>query len=184
MGLTAIRFTLLALLCIASAGASPLIAGDLIPAPPHPLPTFSFSDSHGQTMSLSGFKGHGLILTLWATWCAPCLTELPTLDRLAADGVRVIAVNQDLGGQDVAERYMQKHRLQHLALYTDPTGSVAERLGVAGLPVSVVINREGREIARVSGALNWDDPVLRQRLAALLESAVPESVDRAARTSP
>jgi thiol-disulfide isomerase/thioredoxin len=126
---------------------------------PKALPTAEFVDARGQTLSLSAVKGRLVILNLWATWCAPCVRELPALGHLAADSrIRVVAVNE--GHDDAAKTaaFLKAHGAGNLSAYRDPELSLLEAFGSQGLPLSIVIDAKGREIARAGGPVAWDDP--------------------------
>lgn len=154
---------LAALLSIAGVGASPLIgwAAEITATLPTPLPALYFSDASGKPVTVGDFHGKPLVLNLWATWCAPCLAEMPALDALAASGVTVVAVSEDTADPDLPTRFLTHHALNHLALYRDPSGGVGEALGASALPLTVLINAQGQEVGRALGAIDWHDPAVR-----------------------
>jgi len=156
-----------ALLSIGCICASPLMAAEMLTAPPTALPALQFSDASGMPRSLADFRGHPVVLNLWATWCAPCLAEMPALDALAGSGVAVVAISEDISGPDLPARFLRQHHLDHLALYSDPSGGVGEALGVSALPLTLVINADGQEVGRALGAVDWQDPKLKATLEAL-----------------
>ena len=112
-------------------------------------------------MSLAGFKGRVVILNMWAAWCAPCVRELPALGRLAAalgpGKVAVVTVNtgHDTAAQTAA--FLKAHGASDLPANRDPDLSLLTDFGSQGLPFSVLIDAQGREIARASGPMQWDD---------------------------
>ena len=130
--------------------------------PPRPLPHFVFTDDAGREHSAADFRGEVLVINLWATWCPPCVAELPTLDRLqgslAEIGVRVLALSQDRGGAPVVARFYAQTGVQHLGIWLDPRGAAARALGARGLPTTLVVTREGREAMRLAGEAAWDAP--------------------------
>jgi thiol-disulfide isomerase/thioredoxin len=135
----------------------------LIPEPaPKPLPATAFMDAQGRTRSLAAFRGHVVILNLWATWCAPCVRELPALGRLAEalgpGKVIIVAVNAGHDDAAATARFLKAHGAADLAGYRDPELSLLAAFGSQGLPFSVLIDARGREIARASGPMGWDDP--------------------------
>jgi len=157
---------LVVLYVIPSVEASPAIPPALAalkadPAP-KPAPAATFLDAQGHPQPLSAFKGRVVILNLWATWCAPCIAELPAVGKLAAalgDGkVAVVAVNASHDDAAKVADFLKSHGAGNLAVYRDPDLSVLTAFGSQGLPFSVVIDANGREIARASGPMKWDDP--------------------------
>ena len=129
---------------------------------PKPLPVTSFVDAEGHTHSPSEFKGSVVILNMWATWCAPCVRELPAIARLQAtlgrNSVSIVTVNASHDSAAETEKFLKAHDAASLPPYRDPDLSLLSAFGAQGLPFSVVIDAKGREIARASGPMNWDDP--------------------------
>jgi thiol-disulfide isomerase/thioredoxin len=127
---------------------------------PHTLPTLSFRDGNDREVNLDAFRGRIVLLNLWATWCAPCIDEMPALDRLqtalGGDAFTVVALSIDRQGRRLVEPFLQRLNLSRLPVYLDPSGAVARSLGVPGLPTSVLIDRDGRELGRISGTAPWD----------------------------
>lgn len=123
-------------------------------------PSSSFQDPEGKTISLRAFQGRVVILNLWATWCAPCVRELPSLNRLAEkldkNRAVVLAVSQDKGGAAIAKPYLEKLDVPNLAAHADPTGRLSREFGARGLPTTIIIDEMGRVVARAEGALEWD----------------------------
>lgn len=129
-------------------------------APPEALPPFTFEDGDGKTRTMSDWKGKVVLVNLWATWCPPCRQEMPGLDRLqtrlgGAD-FAVVAISMDRGGADVARKYLRANGMSKLGAYIDKTGQLTQTLKSPGLPVSVLLDREGRAIARLLGPAEWD----------------------------
>ncbi|CAK0765911.1 cytochrome c biogenesis protein CcmG, thiol:disulfide interchange protein DsbE [Azospirillaceae bacterium] len=123
-------------------------------------PALRFVDAAGQSVGLDGFKGRIVLLNLWATWCGPCIKEMAALDRLQAalgeQKFQVVALSQDRGGADVVLPFFKKLNLQKLNPYLDPAGEATKAFGVVGLPTSILIDREGREVGRLVGGVEWD----------------------------
>ena len=120
-------------------------------------PAVVFADPAGKPVTLAAFRGKPVLVNLWATWCAPCIAELPTLDRLAASGgVRVLAVSQDLKPETVAP-FLAQRKLAAIQPYTDREMAVSLALG-ANLPTTILYDAKGREVWRVTGAFEWDSP--------------------------
>ena len=155
--------TLTAALPARQAGAQgAAAAGKLVETEPKPAPAFSFTDAEGKEHGAADFVGQGLVVNLWATWCPPCVAEMPALDRaqaaLAEEGVRVLALSSDREGRARVEPFFRDRGIRHLGLWLDPRGAAQRALGARGLPTTVVIDRKGRERARLEGPAEWDKP--------------------------
>jgi thiol-disulfide isomerase/thioredoxin len=150
----------------------PVRLGEFIPAsPPQPAPAISFVDLTGNTISLSGFTGKMVLVNLWATWCEPCLREMPSLERMQSrlhDKITVIAVSQDRGGSKVVEPFIDKLGLKSIKTYLDPKSAAERALKVQGLPTSFLIDGQGRILGKVEGAAEWDAPKLLDTLKSFL----------------
>jgi thiol-disulfide isomerase/thioredoxin len=138
-------------------------AGELVEVePPKPAPAFAFTDAEGKERAAAEFAGLGLVVNLWATWCPPCVAEMPALDRaqaaLAEEGVRVLALSSDREGRAKVEPFFRDRGIRHLGLWLDPRGAAQRALGARGLPTTVVIDRKGHERARLEGPAEWDKP--------------------------
>ncbi len=122
---------------------------------------FAFHDSKNNPFTLGSFQGNVVLLNLWATWCAPCIKEMPSLNNLANivknEKIKIITLNQDLG-KDLSEikNFYKKNTLHYLEPYLDNSGSVGKITKIRGLPTTLIINKEGKEIARVEGVIKWD----------------------------
>jgi len=129
-----------------------------------PAPAVTFTDAEGQERRLSDFAGEGLVVNLWATWCPPCVAEMPSLDRLQAllraERVRVLALSSDRGGRAVVEAFYQRTGVRELGVWLDPRGAAARGMGVRALPTTVIVDRGGYETARLEGEAEWDAPAL------------------------
>lgn len=138
----------------------------------------TFDDPSGKETSLSKFTGKPLLVNLWATWCAPCVKELPTLDRLAQmhekDGaLRVLAVSQDFGAHASVEAFLKKNRIQKLEAYQDSKSNLSSGLGAEVLPTSILFDAKGREVWRYVGDLDWTGPEASKLLSPSVESQKP-----------
>ena len=129
---------------------------------PVALPDLTFTSADGDVTNLADLSGQFVLINLWATWCAPCLREMPMLDALAAaargPGLKVIALNQDRAGLEAALPYWQDKGFSALDMYLDEGLATGRALKPTGLPLTVLIDPEGREIARLAGIASWDDP--------------------------
>lgn len=128
--------------------------------PPRPAPAVNVTLIDGKGIHLADFKGKWLLLNLWATWCAPCIKEMPSLDRLSGKGMdklAILAVSEDRDGQKVVAPFLGPLGIKSLMVATDTPGMVASALHVEGLPTSFLIDPEGRIMARLQGAAEWDD---------------------------
>ncbi|WP_245615081.1 TlpA family protein disulfide reductase [Muricoccus aerilatus] len=139
-------------------------AGTLREDGPKPLPAFVLTDPEGARREVPSFAGKGLVLNLWATWCPPCVEEMPALDRLAAalaaEDILVIPASSDRGGRPVVEGFYAKAGVRNLGVWLDPNSAATRALGARGLPTTVLIDRLGRERARLEGAAAWDGAAL------------------------
>ena len=154
--------------------------GSLLEGPARPLPEFGFTDAEGRPRAVADFAGRGLVINLWATWCPPCVAEMPALDRaqaaLAAEGIRVLALSSDRGGRAMVEPFYQRVGIRHLEIWLDPRGAAQRALGARGLPTTVIVDRRGQERARLEGAAAWDEAPL---LAAIRRLVGPVAADQA-----
>ncbi len=128
---------------------------------PRDLHPIRFSDEHGNEQALAAFRGRVVLLNVWATWCAPCREEMPTLDRLQAalggPSFEVAAVSIDTQGLPVVQAFFRQIGVRHLHPYLDTFHDVAELVSI-GVPLTLLIDRQGRETARKMGPATWDDP--------------------------
>ncbi len=139
--------------------------------PPRPLPAISFLDGDGRRHALAELRGRPVLLNLWATWCQPCIAELPALAALARDqgpdGIAVVALSTDRGGVSQVRAFLAARAID-LPIRVDPAGVAADALGARGLPTTLVIDAEGRERARFEGAADWDSAAARRTILALV----------------
>lgn len=145
-------------------GANSLSVGHMAPfvfkKAPEALPEMKFQDGQGRELTLGAFRGKVVLLNLWATWCLPCRKEMPALDKLQAelgsDRFEVVALSVDRTGVAGARRFLDETKVEKLALYADPSAKLASTLRAAGLPTTLLIDAEGREVGRLIGPAEWD----------------------------
>jgi thiol-disulfide isomerase/thioredoxin len=139
---------------------------------PRDLREIRFADDQGHDLTLSDFRGRVVLLNVWATWCVPCRKEMPALDRLQAklggNEFLVIPLSIDREGVAAVKRFYQELGLEKLGIYVDASGKGSRALAIPGVPTTLLIDRQGREVARKMGAAEWDAP----ELVALVEQTI------------
>lgn len=147
---------------------------------PRPLAALHFQNAAGERPALADFRGQPLVLHLWATWCGPCRVELPALDRLQGRLVdahlAILAVALDKAGAAVVQPFFQQTGISHLQLYTDRSGRLAAEVGAPGLPMTLLVDAQGREIGRHLGTVEWDEPAVEAFLRHLNGRQAPRPV--------
>jgi thiol-disulfide isomerase/thioredoxin len=130
-------------------------------SPPAPMPEFTFVDGQGNKRTLGDWKGKVVLVNFWATWCPPCRREMPSLDRLQArlggKDFEVVAINLDRSGLETPRNFLTTKGFSHLNVYQDKAGRFFSTMHETSLPLTLVLNREGQIIARLSGPVEWDD---------------------------
>ena len=146
-------------------GMAPANAGQnsiALLAEPKKLAEFVFYDEANNPVTLDKWKGKVVLLNIWATWCPPCVKEMPTFDRLqkrlGGDFFQVIVLSIDEGGTKLVKKFFEKTRVKNLDIHMDPTFKAASALNVIGLPTTILIDVKGREIGRLVGDSEWDTP--------------------------
>lgn len=144
-----------------SCSKPPAALGKYQPSPPgRELPTAPWVDEAGAERPVTELRGKGLVLNFWATWCAPCVKEMPSLDRLAGEaaarGFRVVALSADREGAPVVRRFFDVNGIGRLAVDIDKSSRVSRATGIDGLPTTILYDPAGREIGRVRGGAEWD----------------------------
>src|SRR5690606_9105282 len=123
------------------------------------MPEVELSDPEGATLATAELRGKPVLVNLWATWCVPCVTEMPLLDRLAGelgDSVRVLTVSEDLTGAEAVEPFFAERDLAHLPRWMDPENDFAVAFGGGtALPLTVLYDAAGKEVWRVVGGYDW-----------------------------
>jgi thiol-disulfide isomerase/thioredoxin len=157
-------------------GTNPLSKGQMAAfvfrKEPEALPAFKFQDAEGKERTLADWRGKVVLLNLWATWCLPCRKEMPSLDRLQAalgsDKFEVVALSVDRKGHEASRKFLEETKVERLGLYVDPSARAGSQLRAVGLPATLLIDAEGREIGRLLGPAEWDGEDARHLISAVL----------------
>jgi thiol-disulfide isomerase/thioredoxin len=140
---------------------------------PVALPDIAFKDGQGNPVTLADWRGRVVLINLWATWCAPCRREMPSLarlqDEIGGDDFEVLAISVDRKGAEASAKFLSETGAENLALYVDETFKVARDLKAPGLPVTILVDRQGREIGRVTGPAEWDSEDALALIGAVIE---------------
>jgi len=189
MRYTRYALVVLALLLGACDGATPEPVGGAQAAPrrsfsmhasPRSVPDLIFQNAQGDNVKLSAHRGKVVLLNVWATWCAPCREEMPTLDRLQAElggpDFEVLALSVDHQGMQVVQKFYRDIGVKHLRAWIDPSPQTLDSLNVVGLPVTLLLDRDGRELGRLLGAAEWDSPEMVQFLREIIGRDRPQTV--------
>ncbi|MCV9960308.1 TlpA family protein disulfide reductase [Pararhizobium sp. BT-229] len=127
---------------------------------PRPVPDVRFTDGEGRPRALADFRGKVVLLNVWATWCLPCREEMPTLDRLQATlgggGFEVVALSVDRQGVEAVKAFYSEIGVRNLAVHVDDSGQALSALAAVGLPTTILIDAEGRDLGRLMGPVEWD----------------------------
>jgi len=126
------------------------------------MPKVSFKDGDGKDLTLDDWKGRVVLLNLWATWCAPCRKEMPHLaelqEKYGSDDFEVVALSVDRKGAKASGRFLVEAKSTALNLYIDKTAKALGKLRAIGLPVTILIDRQGKEVGRLVGPAVWNGP--------------------------
>jgi thiol-disulfide isomerase/thioredoxin len=148
-------------------------AGFAVHESPRPLPDIHFENGRGEAMSLADFRGKVVLLNIWATWCAPCRREMPTLERLQAElggaDFEVVALSIDRNRLPVVKEFYEELGLQELGMYVDASGKASRELSALGVPTTLLIDREGNELGRLAGPAEWDSPEMVRFIRSYIE---------------
>ena len=151
------------------------MAAFLVKADRPPVPDLVFTDSSGSEVNLSKWQGRVVLLNLWATWCAPCRKEMPTLNevqkQLGSKDFEVVALSVDRKGLDASSAFLKETGADALGLYIDETTTSLSALQALGLPATLLIDRRGREIGRLLGPAEWNSA----EAIALMRAALAET---------
>jgi peroxiredoxin len=126
-----------------------------------PAPDFTLPDLNGELISLSDFQGYAVLVNVWATWCPPCVYEMPSMEKLhqqfKSEKFKILAVSIDSLGAKAVAPFMEKHNLTFEAL-VDPAGTIQTAYGVYGIPQSFIIDKQGNIIKKIIGPIDWATP--------------------------
>ncbi|MEM1130077.1 MAG: TlpA disulfide reductase family protein [Pseudomonadota bacterium] len=139
---------------------------------PEPIEIGAFVDLEGGAHALSDYRDKVVVLNFWATWCAPCREEMPYLDALqgemGGEDFQVLAVATGRNSPTGLRRFWEETEIENLTLFEDPKQALAREMAVLGLPVTVILDREGNEIARLRGEADWNSDSAKAIIAAML----------------
>lgn len=142
---------------------------------PVALPEFAFEAPGGASVTSEDLKGKVVLLNVWATWCVPCREEMPQLNalqsELGGDGFEVVALNIDKGGPEKAETFLEETGATDLKAYYDPSGKLFTTLKAVGMPTTLLIDPEGKEMGRLVGPANWASPEAKALIQAAIDAA-------------
>jgi thiol-disulfide isomerase/thioredoxin len=159
----------------------PDAADSLAPMQPVAAPDLKFTNAKGRSLSLADYAGHVLVVNLWATWCGPCVAEIPSFAALAGQiqpfGGLILPISIDANGVQAVRPFYELHMITDLPVLLDPDGNNLDVLNTDGVPVTIIINREGRLAGRVDGASNWNTPRVRAFLRSLVSAQPPAKPD-------
>ena len=140
----------------------------VVHADPKPVPELTYQTPDGATASLSDHDGKPILLNFWATWCAPCREEMPALQQVQQAGkVEVVTLATGRNSVEGIERFFAEEDITDLPILLDPSQGAARQMAVLGLPVTVLIDADGQEVARLTGGADWADAAAANVLAAL-----------------
>ncbi|SOH94057.1 Thiol-disulfide isomerase or thioredoxin [Monaibacterium marinum] len=144
-------------------------------AEPQTLPSETFTDPNGNAHTLADYAGKIVLVNFWATWCAPCREEMPDLDALNADlggdDFEVLTIASGRNSLSGIRAFFADEDITSLPIMLDPQGQLSRRAGVLGLPVTVLMDREGREIGRLQGGAHWNGEAARELITAAIEGS-------------
>ncbi len=158
-----------------SVDLAPLVTGEMekmaLLSEPKALEPAELLDEAGQPETLEAYRGKWVVLNFWATWCAPCRLEMPSLDRLqvALPDLVVLPVATGRNPPEAIARFYEEAGVKNLPILRDPKAALSRSAGVLGLPVTLILNPEGQEVGRLIGGAEWDSP----EALALLDALMP-----------
>ena len=132
------------------------------------IPAVEVTDPNGATLALASLKGKPVLVNLWATWCIPCITEMPLLDELAGelgDSVAVLTISEDIQGAEKVVPFFSERKLARLPQWMDTANALPPAFGASSLPLTVLYDAEGKEVWRVAGGFDWGSAEAREMIA-------------------
>ena len=132
-----------------------------------------FTTEAGNSMTLADYQGKHIVLNFWATWCAPCRVEMPMLSdlqtELGGDGFEVVTIATGRNAPPAMKTFFDEIGVDNLPLHRDPKGQLAREMGVFGLPITVILDTKGQELARLRGDAHWNSDSAKAIISALVE---------------
>lgn len=145
---------------------------------PKPVIEATFLDAEGAERRFDDWAGKVTLVNFWATWCPPCLKEMPSLDRLAAamadEDFALVAISTDRGDGAAPRRWLDENGIERLAFHHDPRSAAARAAGLVGQPTTLILDRRGREVARFQGDAAWDAPEAQALLRAVIAATADD----------
>jgi len=172
-------------LCTRQSAGDSGIGGFLEKSPPEPVGDAPFHDRNGSEVRVSDYKGTALVINFWATWCPPCVAEMPSLDRLKGildgTGIDVLAINEDRDGAAMAGKFYEINGIANLDILIDRKMALLKANEITALPTTLLVDANGNKIAAVIGEAAWDSP----DVVALVKACLlpPDVVPEIQRTS-
>ena len=149
---------------------------EVVPSAPKPIPSVTFYDLKGNTRSVDEYSGNVVIVNFWAMWCYPCKKEMPSLDALekkyADKGLKVVSISNDMSGTDGIQEFFDKNKITNLEVFIDKNSDTFKKFGLRGIPTSIIVDKYGMEVGRVSGYIDWTDQKVEQYIEKLLKGKV------------
>ena len=147
--------------------------GQFMESEPRDLPEIQFFDEAGKSHTLDDFYGKVILVNFWATWCTPCVREMPDISTLQKEfkhkNFKVVAISEDFKGAEEVRAFYKESDISNLGIYIDKKNNFFKELQIVGLPTSIIINSHGKEIARSTGYIKWEDPDLKAYFESLTD---------------
>jgi thiol-disulfide isomerase/thioredoxin len=154
----------------------PDAAGQIEQIEPTTAPDLKFTDAAGKPLSLASYRGSGLVVNVWATWCVACVVELPTFAAISKDlaksSILVLPISIDMDGLKTVQAFYASHNITDLPILLDPGGDALALLNTNGIPVSIIVNPEGQLVGGLDGSVSWNSPAT---VALIRQLAGPKS---------